>query len=138
VVVVVTAETTGALEAYRTLPRPSLVLATFLLFDLSSRTSSYLSIKGLHLLLRLIYDRLSLLLASTASVSSIVSLSAFPIRLYFANHSSTTSYSLSISSIGLLFLLLPFLPLLPSPTIAFYSSSIFSILDSTQSTLYYY
>jgi hypothetical protein len=51
VVVVVIAETAGASEACRTLPGPSLVLATFLLFDLGSGTSfsSYSFVEGLRL-----------------------------------------------------------------------------------------
>ncbi len=58
VVVVVTAETAGAPEACRTLPGPSLVPATFLLFDLGSGTSSSCSsVEDLRLLLRLVLDQ---------------------------------------------------------------------------------
>jgi hypothetical protein len=83
-------------------------------------------------------DRLLLLLAGTTSVSSVLSLSVvfssvFPIRLRF-----TTSCSPSVSSGGLLFLLLPVLPLLPSPAAALCSSLIFSISDSPQSALHCY
>jgi len=65
VVVVVRAENAGTPEACRTLPGASLVPATFLLFDLSSGTSfsSCSSVEGLRLLLRLVCDGLSLLLA---------------------------------------------------------------------------
>ncbi len=73
---VVTAETAGAPEACRTLLGPSLVPATFLLFDLGSGTSSSCSsVEDLRLLLRLVCDGLSLLLAGTASVSPVLSLS---------------------------------------------------------------
>jgi hypothetical protein len=102
VVVVVTAESAGAPEAYKTLPRLLFVPATFLLFGRSSGTSfsSYSSIEGLRLLLRLIYNRLSLLLASIL-VSSV-----FSVRLYFPNYSSTTSSNPLVLPIGPLFLLL--------------------------------
>jgi hypothetical protein len=144
VVVVVIAETAGAPEACRTLPMPSLVLATFLFLDLGSGISfSSSSVEGLRLLLRLVCSRLLLLLAGSPAVSSVLSLSigsssVLPIRLRFPNRGSTTSCSPSVSSIGLLFLLLLVLPLLPSPAVAFYSSFIFSISDSTQSTLHRY
>ena len=89
---------------------PSLVLATFLLFDPGSGTSfsSYSSVEGLRLLLRHVCDGLLLLLASTSSISSIlflsvVSSSIFPIRLRLRNRDSTTSCSPSVLSEGLFF-----------------------------------
>lgn len=143
-VVAVTAETASTPEAGRTLPGPSLMLATFLLFDLGSGTSlsSGSSVDDLSLLLRLACGGLLLLLAGIASSVcpvfslSIVSSSVFPIRLRFPNRGFTTSCSSSVSSAGLLFLLLPVSPMLSSPAAAFCSSLIFSISDSTQSTLH--
>jgi hypothetical protein len=66
VVVVVGAERAGAPEACRTLPGPSLVPATSLLFGRGSGTSfsSCSSVEGLRLLLRLVCDGLSLLSAA--------------------------------------------------------------------------